>query len=92
MDKQEVTKAFEEFCQGNEFELNPDRAHTSAVIDGVLENEKKFGLKYCPCRIRTGNFEKDIELLCPCNFMIQEKYKTLGECWCGLFTKIGRKA
>ena len=82
--------AFGAFCRGNEFELNPDQVHVSAVIDGVIENEKRFGLKYCPCRIRTGDPGKDLELICPCNFTIQDKYKVQGECWCGLFTKKGR--
>jgi len=90
LNKQELIKAFGSFANKNEFELNPDKSHMGAVIDGVLENEKKYGLKYCPCRIRTGDFEKDLELLCPCNFRSQEKYRTQGECWCGLFTKRGR--
>ncbi|KPJ69084.1 hypothetical protein AMJ44_04700 [candidate division WOR-1 bacterium DG_54_3] len=91
MNKGEILKAFEVFCRENEFELNPDRAHVEACIDGILENEEKFGLKYCPCRIVSRDFQKDLELLCPCNFTIQEKYKTQEECWCGLFTKRGRK-
>jgi ferredoxin-thioredoxin reductase catalytic subunit len=90
LNKDEIIKAFAAFCQGNEFELNPDKSHMEAVIDGVLENEKAYGLKYCPCRIRTGDFEKDLELLCPCNFTAQEKYASQSECWCGLFTKVGR--
>jgi ferredoxin-thioredoxin reductase catalytic subunit len=87
LNKQEIIKAFEEFCQGNEFELNPDKNHVEATIDGLLENKKKYGLKYCPCRIVSGDFEKDAELICPCNFRLQQNYKTKGECWCGLFVK-----
>ena len=90
MNKQEILKAFEEFCRDNEFELNPDKTHVEECIDGILENEKKYGLKYCPCRIVSGDFQKDLELLCPCNFTIQEKYKAQEECWCGLFVKRGR--
>jgi ferredoxin-thioredoxin reductase catalytic subunit len=91
LNKQQILAAFEAFCRGNEFELNPDKDHVSAVIDGILENEKKFGLKYCPCRVRSGDFSKDLELLCPCNFTVQKKYEQQGECWCGLFVKRGRQ-
>lgn len=91
MNKQEILKAFGKFCDGNEFEINPDAAHVEACIDGLLENEKRHGLKYCPCRILSGEFEKDVLLICPCNFRAQEKYRTKGECWCGLFSKRGRK-
>ncbi|MFC1571435.1 ferredoxin-thioredoxin reductase catalytic domain-containing protein [Candidatus Margulisiibacteriota bacterium] len=87
LNKQEILAAFEEFCQKNEFNLNFNKAHVEACIDGILENEKKYGLKYCPCRIAVGDFEKDVELLCPCNFKAQEKYRNQGECWCGLFKK-----
>ena len=87
LNKQEILKAFAIFCEGNEFELNSDKPHVEACIDGILENEKKYGLKYCPCRIITGDLNKDMELICPCNFTTQEKYKTKNECWCGLFIK-----
>jgi ferredoxin-thioredoxin reductase catalytic chain len=87
LDKQEILAVFGRYCKGNEFELNPDKAQVAACIDGILENENKYGLKYCPCRIVSGDDQKDLELICPCNFTIQEKYKTQGECWCGLFVK-----
>ena len=90
MNKEETLKAFEVFCRDNEFELNPDKAHVEACIEGILDNEKKFGLKYCPCRIVSKDFQKNLELLCPCNFTIQKKYAEKGECWCGLFVKKGR--
>jgi ferredoxin-thioredoxin reductase catalytic subunit len=90
LNKSEIIRTFGEFCQGKEFELNPDRSHLEAIIDGILDNEKKYGLKYCPCRIVSGDFNKDSELICPCHFTAQKKYAEQGECWCGLFTKKGR--
>jgi len=57
------------------------------VVEGVLENEKKYGLKLCPCRLRDGTRERDLELLCPCNFKAQETWKNEGRCWCGLFVR-----
>jgi len=87
LDREGLYRLFDAFCEKNEFELNPDRSHVDAVLDGVLTNEKRYGVKFCPCRIVTGDFNKDVELLCPCNFTFQEKYKTQAECWCGLFKK-----
>ena len=78
---------FKEFSEGHEFELNPDESHLNMVLDGVLTNEKNVGLKYCPCQLRSGDFEEDLKLLCPCNFKMQETYRNEGRCWCGLFTK-----
>jgi len=79
---------FEEFCNKNkEICLNPDKEHTDTAIKGVLENEEATGLKFCPCKIRTDDFSKDVNLLCPCNFFAQDTWKQKGECWCGLFVK-----
>lgn len=91
MNKNEILRAFKEFCDRNEFELNPDKEHVDFCIDGLLANEKKYGLKFCPCRIVSGDIKKDVEIICPCNFTMQDKYRSKSECWCGLFTKKGRK-
>lgn len=87
MNKEEVRKVYEKFTEGNDFMLNPDSNHVNMVIDGVLANEKKFGLKLCPCRLRDGTKERDLQLICPCNFKSQEVWTKEGRCWCGLFFK-----
>jgi ferredoxin-thioredoxin reductase catalytic subunit len=87
MNIQKLRKVFEKFCENNDFQLNPNKEHTDTTLKGVLENEEKTGLKFCPCQIQTGDFSRDIKLLCPCNFKIQKTWKEKGECWCGLFVK-----
>lgn len=87
MDKLEIRKAWERYTEKNDFILNPNTEIVDSVIEGVLENEKKHGLKLCPCRLRDGSRERDLELLCPCNFKIQETWTNKGECWCSLFVK-----
>jgi len=87
MKKEEIIKAWEKFTEKNDFILNPDKEHVDAVIDGVLENERNCGLKLCPCRLRNGTRKRDLELICPCNFKIQDNWKEKQECWCGLFVK-----
>lgn len=87
MNKEEILESWKRFTENKDFILNPDTYHVDKIIDGVFENEKKHGLKLCPCRLRDGTREKDLELICPCNFKIQEKWKIKGECWCGLFVK-----
>ncbi len=85
----DFAKAIEAFTVGNEFMVNPDREKTAALLEGIFENEKNHGFKFCPCRLTTGEWEEDIKLICPCNFIIHETYRNVpnGECWCGLFIK-----
>ena len=74
--------------QGSDkFVLSSDKEIVDDVATGVLENEKTKGFKYCPCRLPTGDKKKDLELICPCNFKIQETWKDRGECWCSLFVR-----
>jgi len=87
MNKEKLLKVWQSFTEKNGFILNPENKFVDSVADGVLENEKKHRLKLCPCRLRDGTFERDIELLCPCNFEIQETWKKEDRCWCGLFIK-----
>ncbi len=80
-------KAIAEYCEGKEFTLHPDAERVSTLVHGVVENEKNYGLKYCPCRIRTKDWERDLLLVCPCNFFAQKTWAEKGECWCSLFVK-----
>jgi len=91
MNEQEIITLWDSFAQKTQFMLNPDKEHVNIVAKGVLNNGKKFGLKLCPCRIRDGSFEKDLQLICPCNFFIHDTWlKPKNKepmCWCGLFVK-----
>jgi ferredoxin-thioredoxin reductase catalytic subunit len=87
--KEKFLEAIEKFTEKNEFEVNPDKEKVKMLLDGVFNNEQNHGLKYCPCRLTTKDFEEDLKLVCPCNFIIHETYrgKEDGECWCGLFVR-----
>jgi len=69
------------------FKLNPDMEKVRLLAKGVLDNQKNYGFRYCPCRLTTGRREEDIKLICPCHFKIQKVWKEKGECWCGLFVR-----
>lgn len=69
------------------FKLNPKKSNVESLAKGVLNNEKRHGMKFCPCRLRTKDREQDLKLVCPCNFKIQKTWQEKGECWCSLFVK-----
>lgn len=85
----EIEKAIQEYgdyAKKNGFSLNPDRKTAEGIIRGLLEREKKFGARYCPCRRLTNNPEEDKKIICPCQFMRTE-IKEQGHCLCNLFVK-----
>ncbi len=87
MNAEELRIAWAKFTENNDFILNTDEDLVSMVISGLLDNEKEYGLKLCPCRLRDGTRQRDLELICPCNFKIQDVWENEGRCWCGLFIK-----
>jgi len=92
MNPKKLRNVWEKFTEKNNFILNPDNEHVDMIIKGVLKNEEKYGFKLCPCRIRYGIQEKDLELICPCNFKTHTTWINPPKgrkpmCWCGLFVK-----
>jgi ferredoxin-thioredoxin reductase catalytic subunit len=87
--RQDFRKAIEAFADNNEFRINPNEKKVNLLFDGIFENEQNHGLKYCPCRLKSKDFQEDMKIICPCNFLVHETYKgkDRGECWCGLFVK-----
>ncbi len=89
IDKDTFRQAIEEFAKNNEFQVNPNAEKVNMLIDGVFSCDENHGMKYCPCRLIAKDFEEDLKLVCPCNFLIHDTYKGKedGECWCGLFVR-----
>ena len=56
------------------------------VMEGLAKNKDKYGKRYCPCRIVTGNEEGDKKIICPCIYHKGE-IENDGMCHCMLFFK-----
>ncbi|MDD4271750.1 MAG: ferredoxin-thioredoxin reductase catalytic domain-containing protein [Patescibacteria group bacterium] len=83
---EEIIRACAEYALKNGFKLNPDKKSVERVIKGLLENEKKNGKKYCPCRRLSGNHEEDAKKVCPCAYVLEQIARD-GRCFCGLYIK-----
>lgn len=68
------------------FSVNSDEKQRTTVIKGLVRNKNKFGRPYCPCRLRSGDEEKDRNIECPCIYH-KEEIATRGQCHCNLFFK-----
>ncbi len=83
---EEIIKSYQEYAEKNGFRLNPDKQVVEMLVKGLLANEKKYGVRYCPCQRVTGNSEKDKSKICPCQ-RCPEEIKRNNRCFCGLFVK-----
>jgi len=66
--------------------LNVDEKQLSAVLRGLARNQEKYGAAYCPCRLRSGDPEKDRIIICPCIYH-EKEIEEQGACHCRLFFK-----
>jgi ferredoxin-thioredoxin reductase catalytic subunit len=64
--------------------LNPDQDFLQDLLEGLKRNEERYGYPSCPCRLATGNFEIDRDIICPCDYRDPD-VKEFGACYCGLF-------
>jgi ferredoxin-thioredoxin reductase catalytic chain len=64
--------------------LNPDDDFTKSLIDGLLVNTKRYGYQSCPCRLSTGTFNEDKDIICPCDYRDPD-LNEFGACYCGLY-------
>jgi len=81
-----ILREYEDYANKNGLKLNPNSEVVERIIKGLLENEKKYGKRYCPCRRVTGIVENDKKNICPCAYHLEEIKKN-GHCLCGLFQK-----
>jgi len=85
-DFKKIFREYKDYAEKNDFKLNPNRKISDNLINALLEREKKYGKKYCPCR-RIKMIEKeDNKIICPCIYHKKE-IKKHGHCHCFLFVK-----
>jgi ferredoxin-thioredoxin reductase catalytic subunit len=83
-DEKELLEWATEYARSRGYVLNPEEKRLKTVIKGLVRNKQRFGARYCPCRIRSGDIEKDKAIVCPCIYH-EKEIKEQGSCHCNLF-------
>jgi len=66
--------------------LNPDAKFLNDLLEGLKRNEERYGYPSCPCRLASGRFEFDRDIICPCDYRDPDVTEH-GACYCGLYVK-----
>jgi ferredoxin-thioredoxin reductase catalytic subunit len=66
------------------YHLNPDVEFTRELLKGLLTNDKRYGYLSCPCRLASGMKDKDLDIICPCDYRDPD-IGDYGTCYCGLY-------
>jgi ferredoxin-thioredoxin reductase catalytic subunit len=84
---QEVDALYEQLdreAEASGYHLNPDREFTRELVKGLLVNEKRYGYRSCPCRLATGDRQRDLDIICPCDYRDPDLLDW-GACYCALY-------
>jgi len=85
--KEEIDALYERLdreAEASGYHLNPDREFTRELVEGLLVNERRYGYWACPCRLATGDKQKDLDIICPCDYRDPDLLDW-GACYCCLY-------
>lgn len=64
--------------------LIPDAELLQSFLEGLKTNEERYGYPSCPCRLASGVFELDRDIICPCDYRDPDVAE-YGACYCRLY-------
>jgi ferredoxin-thioredoxin reductase catalytic chain len=79
-----VRKRAEADAQTFGYHLTPDPDLLQGFLEGLKVNEDRYGYPSCPCRLASGNFEIDRDIICPCDYRDPDVAE-FGACYCRLY-------
>lgn len=79
-------RLFEEGLKAG-YHLNPDRAFTGELLEGLLINENRYGYQTCPCRLASGILAEDMDIICPCDYRDID-LAAYDACYCALYVSL----
>ena len=64
--------------------FNKDREKVFELLEALIQNKERYGYMACPCRLASGDKEKDRDIICPCAYRAPD-VKQYGSCYCALY-------
>ena len=66
--------------------LNPEAKFLRSLLEGLKKNEERYSYPSCPCRLASGKFEFDRDIICPCDYRDPDVAE-FGACYCALYVR-----
>ena len=80
----EVRRRAEADAKTYGYYLTPQPELLQGFLEGLKTNEDRYGYPSCPCRLASGIFEYDRDIICPCDYRDPDVAK-YGSCYCRLY-------
>jgi len=84
MDIEQLYDALKKIQGSKGYYFNNDKEKVIALLKGLLINKDRYGYMSCPCRLASGNYEQDKDIICPCVYRPPD-CEEYGSCYCSLY-------
>ena len=84
MDTQQLYEMLKKVQEPKGYFFNNDMEKVFELLQGLLVNKERYGFMVCPCRLASGDREKDRDIICPCEYRTPD-VKDYGTCYCSLY-------
>jgi len=81
---EEVRRRAEADAKTYGYYLVPQPDLLQGFLEGLTINEERYGYPLCPCRLASGIFEYDRDIICPCDYRDPDVAQ-YGACYCRLY-------
>ena len=83
---EKVRQRAESDAKSHGYYLNPVPEFLQNLLEGLKQNEERYGYPSCPCRLASEKFEIDRDIICPCDYRDPD-VEEYGYCYCSLYVR-----
>lgn len=84
MDLEQLREMLKRSQEPKGFVFSKDKERVDDLLAGLLTNRERYGYMCCPCRLASGDREKDRDIICPCVYRAAD-VQDYGTCYCNLY-------
>jgi ferredoxin-thioredoxin reductase catalytic chain len=84
MEVQELYEILKKVQEPKGYYFNNRREQVFDLLESLIINKNRYGYMVCPCRLASGDREKDKDIICPCVYRAADVAE-FGSCYCNLY-------
>ena len=84
MDARQLHATLRRLQEPKGYFFNADEEMTMALLTSLLTTKERYGYMACPCRLASGDYAADKDIICPCAYR-EPDVAEFGACFCGLY-------
>ena len=84
MDKDTLYAKLKEKQEKLGYYFSSDQERVMELIEALIANRERYGYMACPCRLASGDRDKDRDICCPCDYR-EPDVAEFGSCYCNLY-------